>query len=86
LTLQQLEYFLAAFRHGSFTGAAEELREALPCNPFDLEGLAAAVELALELDVGERRRRLVAMAQHVHDHDVFAWVERELGGLERSRR
>jgi DNA-binding transcriptional LysR family regulator len=30
LTLQQLQYFLAAFRHGSFSGAAEELHMAQP--------------------------------------------------------
>ena len=33
-----------------FAGAAEELREALPCNPFDVEGLAATLgRAALEL-------------------------------------
>jgi DNA-binding transcriptional LysR family regulator len=30
LTLQQLQYFLTAFRHGSFSGAAEELHMAQP--------------------------------------------------------
>jgi DNA-binding transcriptional LysR family regulator len=30
LTLQQLQYFLAAFRHGSFSSAAEELHMAQP--------------------------------------------------------
>ena len=30
MTLQQLQYFLAAFRHGSFSGAAEELHMAQP--------------------------------------------------------
>jgi DNA-binding transcriptional LysR family regulator len=30
LTLQQLQYFLAAFRHGSFSAAAEELHMAQP--------------------------------------------------------
>ena len=33
-----------------FAGAVEELPEALPCNPFDLEGLAGTLSLALELD------------------------------------
>ena len=30
MTLQQLEYFLAAYRHGSFSGAAQELHLAQP--------------------------------------------------------
>ena len=45
-----------------FTGAVEELPEALPCNPFDLEGLAGTISLALELDEDDRRSRLARMA------------------------
>jgi len=63
-----------------FTGAIEELRDALPCNPFDLEGLAGTISLALELDEPDRRRRLEAMAGVVRDHDVFAWLDLELQG------
>jgi trehalose-6-phosphate synthase len=66
-----------------FAGAAEELREALPCNPFDLEGLAGTIELALELEEDDRRRRVEAMARRVHEHDVFEWVDAELAAAER---
>ncbi len=68
-----------------FTGAAEELREALSCNPFDVEGLAATVELALALDEEDRRQRLARMATTVHDHDVFAWARQEISALEKAR-
>jgi len=61
-----------------FTGAIEELPEALPCNPFDLEGLAGTISLALELDEEDRRRRIEQMAATVRRHDVFAWLEQEL--------
>ncbi|HEY0416926.1 MAG TPA: trehalose-6-phosphate synthase [Gaiellaceae bacterium] len=62
-----------------FTGAAGELAgEALLCNPFDLEGLAATIELALSLDEDDRRARIERMARHVHENDVFAWAGREL--------
>jgi trehalose 6-phosphate synthase len=65
-----------------FAGAAEELREALPCNPFDVEGLSSNLELALELDEDDRRWRIERMAERVRRHDVFAWLEHEVGGLE----
>jgi trehalose-6-phosphate synthase len=67
-----------------FTGAAEELREALPCNPFDLEGLTGTIELALELEEDDRRYRIDAMARRIHEHDVFAWVASELEAAERG--
>jgi trehalose 6-phosphate synthase len=63
-----------------FAGAVEELPEALPCNPFDLEGLAGTLSLALELDEEDRRRRLSSMAATVQRHDVFAWLDLELQG------
>jgi len=68
-----------------FTGAIEELREALPCNPFDLEGLAGTISLALELDEDDRRRRLRRMAATVRRHDVFAWLDQELATPVRGR-
>ena len=61
-----------------FTGAIEELREALPCNPFDIEGLAGTISLALELDEDDRRRRLAQMAATIRGHDVYAWLDDEL--------
>jgi len=68
-----------------FTGAAEELHEALPCNPFDIDGLARTIQLALELDEQDRRQRLARMATSVHDHDVFAWAQQETSALEQAR-
>jgi len=67
-----------------FTGAAEELHEALSCNPFDVEGLAGTIELALELNEEDRRRRLARMAATVRGHDVFAWAQQEISALERA--
>jgi trehalose 6-phosphate synthase len=69
-----------------FTGAIEELREALPCNPFDVEGLAGTISLALELDEEDRRRRLRRMATTIQRHDVFAWLDQELAVPTPSRR
>ncbi len=69
-----------------FAGAAEELREALTCNPFDVEGFAGTLELALELDEEDRRWRMQRLARQVAAHDVFGWLEREVRALERVPR
>lgn len=65
-----------------FAGAGGELREAVFCNPFDVEGLSKRIEEALECSQEERRRRLSAMAGVVQRHDVFAWANGMLGELE----
>jgi DNA-binding transcriptional LysR family regulator len=52
LTLQQLEYFLAAYRHGSFSGAAQELRMAQPSLSEQVRRLEAELGVALFARVG----------------------------------
>ena len=68
-----------------FTGAADELHDALVCNPFDVRGLAAAIELALELDEDDRRRRIDRMAAAVARRDVYWWTEQELATPGKAR-
>ena len=75
-------------RHGSgslvlseFTGAAGELRDAVPCNPFDVEGLSQRIEHALRLPAATRRGALAAMALHVRGHDVHRWVAGQLADI-----
>jgi alpha,alpha-trehalose-phosphate synthase [UDP-forming] len=65
-----------------FTGAASELGGAVPCNPWDPEGIAGAISLALDLEEDDRRTRIRDMASYVHEHDVFWWVSQELLALE----
>jgi trehalose 6-phosphate synthase len=67
-----------------FAGAAVELREALRCNPFDVAGLAGTIEHALELDDGDRRRRIERMAATVARRDVYWWTEQELAAAEKA--
>ncbi|MEX2626662.1 MAG: trehalose-6-phosphate synthase [Ilumatobacteraceae bacterium] len=64
-----------------FTGAALELREAVPCNPFDVHGLATQLEVALALDPESRRRANRSMANRVHRNDVHAWLDGQLGAI-----
>jgi DNA-binding transcriptional LysR family regulator len=52
LTLQQLQYFLAAFRHGSFSSAAEELHMAQPSLSEQVRRLEAELGVRLFHRVG----------------------------------
>jgi trehalose 6-phosphate synthase len=65
-----------------FAGAAEELRGAILCNPFDVRGLSEHLEEALELDEAERARRIGDMAKGVHAHTVHDWVDDVLCDLD----
>jgi trehalose 6-phosphate synthase len=65
------------------TGAHEELGEwAITVNPFDVAGQAEALHVALELPRQERHARLEAIRQQVREHDIGAWIERQLEDLE----
>jgi DNA-binding transcriptional LysR family regulator len=52
LTLQQLEYFLAAYRHGSFSGAAQELHMAQPSLSEQVRRLEAELGVQLFARIG----------------------------------
>jgi len=52
LTLQQLEYFLAAYRHGSFSAAAEELHLAQPSLSEQIRRLEAELGVQLFARIG----------------------------------
>ena len=62
-----------------FAGAAVELEGAIRCNPYDIEGTAAALEHAIELEEDDRRKRIAAMAEVVAAHDVHRWAALQLG-------
>jgi trehalose 6-phosphate synthase len=65
-------------------GAHAELGEwALTVNPFDVAGQAEALDRALRLPESERRARLEAIREHVHEQDVTAWIEAQLADLDR---
>jgi trehalose 6-phosphate synthase len=68
-----------------FTGAALELREAMMCNPFDLDGLTAVLERALHAAPHERRRAINAMARRIASNDVHAWVASQISSIEQAR-
>jgi trehalose 6-phosphate synthase len=65
-------------------GSHEELGEwALTVNPFDIYGQAQAINDALTMEPGEKRRRLEAIRTVVRTHDLSAWIAAQLADLDR---
>ena len=57
-----------------FTGAARELRDAIIVNPYDVEQLAEAMRVALEMDTEERQARMRLLRNTVKHHNVYGWA------------
>jgi trehalose 6-phosphate synthase len=68
-----------------FTGAADELHQAVLCNPFDVEGLSYRLEDALRLPAEARRNAISAMGSHVRTHDVHHWVSGQIAEITAHR-
>ncbi|MFS2281066.1 trehalose-6-phosphate synthase [Microbacterium sp. OR21] len=67
-----------------FTGAADELRQALRVNPHDIEGLKDAIVDAIEMPRAEQGKRMRALRKRVLENDVQAWSRSFLAALERA--
>lgn len=57
-----------------FAGAARQLTEAVPINPHDIDGMARAFQVALEMDEVEQTRRMRSMRKAVLDSTVHDWA------------
>jgi trehalose 6-phosphate synthase len=85
VTVQQALGGDGALVLSEFTGAAAELREAVLCNPFDVEGLSHRIEYALQLPSSTRRTAIEAMGRRVRAHDVHRWVSGQLAAISAGR-
>ena len=65
-----------------FAGAAEEMPEALLVNPFDIDGMADAIEQALAMPEAERRARMTQLNARVKHFDVHRWADNFLQALD----
>jgi len=81
LTVQQARGGSGALILSEFTGAADELPQAVLCNPFDVEGLSYRIEHALRMKRQDRRKSLAAMAEQVRTYDVHRWVSDQLAEI-----
>ena len=68
-----------------FAGAAEELDGAILVNPLESEGMAAAIDAALQMPLEERQARHRRMYRHLAANDIDRWAERFLAALAESR-
>ena len=69
-----------------FAGAAQELKEAVLVNPYDVEGTAEALARGLAMPLEERRQRWQGMMATLRENDVFAWCHAFLDDLSGTAR
>ena len=68
-----------------FAGAAAELNGAITINPYDIDGVADAIERALSMPREEKRARMRTLRRRVLEHDVHTWVAAFVQQLEAVR-
>jgi trehalose 6-phosphate synthase len=56
-----------------FAGAAEQMRDALLVNPYDIPTTAQVIQRALRMPLAERQARHKALLAQVSEHDVHEW-------------
>jgi trehalose 6-phosphate synthase len=64
-----------------FAGAAQQLTDALLVNPFDIDDMAQAMQIALDMPRDERKQRWRALMDNVTKHDIGAWRRSFLADL-----
>lgn len=86
MNLVAKEYVASCFDKGvlilsEFTGAANELSEAILVNPTDSSEIANAISFALNMPIDEQRKRLSFMQKRLSEYDVLKWVSEFLEQL-----
>ena len=64
-----------------FAGAAEQMRDAVLVNPYDIPATAQAIQRALQMPLAERRCRHSALLAQIQTHDVHDWSRQFLLAL-----
>jgi trehalose 6-phosphate synthase len=81
MNLVAKEYCACSLEDGAlilseFAGAAAQLqRDALLVNPYDVEGVAAAIHRAWTMPPEERRARMRNLRRAIRERDIFWWVD-----------
>lgn len=69
-----------------FAGAAKELDAAVLVNPHDIDGMAARISVALDMQLEERQERWCAMVAKLRSGSVQTWFSDFLSALAEVRR
>lgn len=64
-----------------FAGAAEQMREALLVNPYDVPATAQAIQRALHMPLPERRERHAALLERITRESASQWRQHFLDAL-----
>ena len=64
-----------------FAGAAQQLDGAIIINPYDIQGVADALQKALNMPLAERKRRFSTLIKSVREDNVVRWRESFLDRL-----
>ena len=64
-----------------FAGAAYRSQGALIVNPYDIDGVAAALQTALNMPLDERKARWRQQMDELETNDVSAWRRRFMTAL-----
>lgn len=64
-----------------FAGAAREMDSAVIVNPYDVDGTAQGLQMALEMPLDERKARWQTMIEHLREHDIGEWRRRFVNRL-----
>jgi trehalose 6-phosphate synthase len=70
----------------TLAGAAKELTTALQVNPYDVVGVADALQIALWMAPAQRKERYEAMMQVLRTNDIHAWHQRFIAALQAPAR
>jgi alpha,alpha-trehalose-phosphate synthase [UDP-forming] len=62
-------------------GSLEGLEGALPINPYDVEGMAAAIREAIAMPAEEKKIRMSRMRSYIQKYDIYHWMESNLRSL-----
>ncbi len=68
-----------------FTGASRELKDAVIVNPYDIEEMADAIHLSLNMEPHERSKRTKRMRTIVKEHNIYSWAGDLIAALARLR-
>ncbi len=68
-----------------FTGASRELRDALIVNPYDIEEMAEAIHVALEMDPSDQKARMRRMRETLKNRNIYHWAADLIAALAQVR-